>query len=487
MNNLFVVDAGADWPIDPAKGRVIPAADYLAGYCPDAGRATRVFNLCRSAAYQGPGYYVSLLAEARGHHPWPTAATIADLQSPYWLSLFARRVLPLLGQHLAAPATPDCQFEAWFGHDPGGGQNLLAGQLFALLRAPLLVAQFHREAGVWHLDSLRLPGLDELSGEQRRLAAAAAADHLCARPAGERSSRGGKLAILHDPDGIDQPSDALALGAFAAAAVDLGLQPEFITAQDRARLPGFDALFIRDTTFAHHYTYDFARSAQDDGLVVIDDPESILRCNNKVFIAELLARHCLPMPRTLLVQAGNSERIVPELGLPCILKQPDGSFSVGVSKVDSAAALPVVLGELFEKSALVIAQEWLPTEFDWRVGILDRRILFVCKYHMAPGHWQIIDHHGENGRREGVTEALAVAEAPPEVLRLGLQAANLIGDGFYGVDIKQVGQRFCIIEINDNPNVGAGQEDGVLQDALYREVMAVFRRRLDQRQAGGMS
>jgi glutathione synthase/RimK-type ligase-like ATP-grasp enzyme len=82
---------------------------------------------------------------------------------------------------------------------------------------------------------------------------------------------------------------------------------------------------------------------------------------------------------------------------------------------------------------------------------------------------------------EGRTEALSVGEAPDEVVQIAVQAANLIGDGFYGVDLKQVGSQYCVIEINDNPNVDAGNEDAVLGDALYREVMGVFRKRIDAR------
>jgi glutathione synthase/RimK-type ligase-like ATP-grasp enzyme len=171
--------------------------------------------------------------------------------------------------------------------------------------------------------------------------------------------------------------------------------------------------------------------------------------------------------------------------LPCVLKQPDSSFSVGVDKVESEDELRKTVNGLLEKSELIVAQEWLPTEFDWRVGILDRRVIFVCKYYMAHGHWQIIDHNGMYGRSEGRTEALAVGEAPQEVVRIALEAANLIGDGFYGVDIKQTSTRCCVIEINDNPNVDAGNEDAVLKDALYREVMAVFRRRLKGGSPGG--
>lgn len=72
---------------------------------------------------------------------------------------------------------------------------------------------------------------------------------------------------------------------------------------------------------------------------MIDDPESILRCNNKVLLRELLARHRIPLPRTLLVHRDNVDRIVPSLGLPCILKQPDSAFSLGVAKIGSEQEL----------------------------------------------------------------------------------------------------------------------------------------------------
>jgi glutathione synthase/RimK-type ligase-like ATP-grasp enzyme len=73
------------------------------------------------------------------------------------------------------------------------------------------------------------------------------------------------------------------------------------------------------------------------------------------------------------------------------------------------------------------------------------------------------------------------------VVEIALQAANLIGDGFYGVDLKQSGSQYYVIEINDNPNVDAGNEDAVLGDALYREVMGVFRKRIEALKGGAAS
>ena len=62
-----------------------------------------------------------------------------------------------------------------------------------------------------------------------------------------------------------------------------------------------------------------------------------------------------------------------------------------------------------------------------------------------------------------------------------VRAANLIGQGLYGVDLKEVDGRCYLVEVNDNPNVDAGNEDQVLGPALYREVMGVFARRIAER------
>jgi hypothetical protein len=41
--------------------------------------------------------------------------------------------------------------------------------------------------------------------------------------------------------------------------------------------------------------------------------------------------------------------------------------------------------------------------------------------------------------------------------------------------------RCYVMEVNDNPNIDAGNEDGLLKEALYREVLGVFLRRIRER------
>ena len=267
----------------------------------------------------------------------------------------------------------------------------------------------------------------------------------------------------------------------------MGLGTELITRDDSNRLSEFDALFIRETTSVDHHTYRIARKALAEGLVVIDDPESILRCSNKVYLAELMTRFRVPAPKTLIVHSKNIDQVLKEFSLPVVLKQPDSAFSQGVVLARDQDRLQKEIKRLLVKSELVIAQEYVPSTFDWRIGILDRRPLFACKYHMAAKHWQILRKDGAGREVYGKVETLPVTKAPKTVVRMALKAANLIGDGLYGVDLKQIGKKVYVIEVNDNPNIDAGYEDEVLQDELYLRVVEVFLKRIERRKTGSLN
>ena len=196
-----------------------------------------------------------------------------------------------------------------------------------------------------------------------------------------------------------------------------------------------------------------------------------------------MERHELPTPRTLVLHEDNVDEVIDKLGFPLVLKKPDSAFSQGVIKIKSEEELRQRLPEFFDDSELLVAQEFLPTDFDWRIGILDRRPLFACKYFMAPGHWQIIQQDKQGNGRYGKYETLPVELAPRKAVSVALKAANLIGDGLYGVDVKQSGGNFYVIEVNDNPNIEQGVEDSILRDELYHRIMSVFLARLERRRA----
>jgi glutathione synthase/RimK-type ligase-like ATP-grasp enzyme len=486
LETLIVVDDPAGWPLGALGAELVAARDYLTEARYQNRRRVKIFNLCRSYRYQSLGYYVSLLAEARGHRPLPSVTAIQDIKLVSMIRIAGNELDELIQRSLRPLRSGEFVLSIYFGHNLAKRYDRLGQQLFRLFQAPFLRAFFAYSARQerWQLQNVEPLAASEIPEDHRDFAVAMTRLHFqesYPRPV-RRSRARFDLAILVNPAEAEPPSDPLALRHFLRAARQVGFSPELIDRDDFGRLAEFDALFIRETTNVNHHTYRFARRAAAEGLAVIDAPEAILKCTNKVFLAELLQRHRIAIPATLIVQRPKPEAILASLGLPCILKKPDGSFSQGVVRVDEPAGLRSQLARLLAHSDLVIAQQYLPTPFDWRIGIFDRQPLYACRYHMADNHWQIL-RHDDAGRLldAGQCDTLPVEEVPPAVVATALKAANLIGDGLFGVDLKQVGQQVYVIEVNDNPSIDAGIEDAVLQDELYLRIMQGLMRRVELR------
>ena len=486
MTTLVVASSPTDWPFEIANVQVIDARSYLTLPEYSEMRGAKVINLCRSYRYQSTGYYVSLLAEARGHKPLPSIATLQDLKTQAIVRMASEELEELIEKSLAPIKSNTFTLSIYFGRNMAKRYERLCLHLFNQFQSPLLRVAFVRDKKQgWQLRRVVTISANDVPDAHSAFVIDVATKHFAGRGTSVKRKTQPRfdLAILYNPDDPEPPSDETALRKFVKAAESMGMGTEMITRDDYGRIAEFDALFIRDTTAVNHYTYRFSRRAASEGQVVIDDPQSIVRCTNKVYLAELLSRHSVPTPRTIVVHADNAATISAELGFPCVLKKPDSSFSLGVVKVDNEEELATQLRDFFTKSDLVVAQEFVPTTFDWRIGILDMQPLYASKYFMAKGHWQIIQRDGPGQRRYGRAETVPVELAPHRAVKAALKAANLIGDGLYGVDVKQSNGHFHVIEVNDNPNINYGYEDKVLKDELYRRIMNVFLQRVEHRKS----
>jgi glutathione synthase/RimK-type ligase-like ATP-grasp enzyme len=184
-------------------------------------------------------------------------------------------------------------------------------------------------------------------------------------------------------------------------------------------------------------------------------------------------------PTVILPEGGDLTKAADELGFPLVVKIPDGSFSRGVHKINTVPEFQRIAEELFEDTDLILAQKFLPTDFDWRVGVLAGEPLFICQYRMARGHWQTVKH-GPNGAREGGFRAFGLDQAPSEIVDLAVRAAKPIGEGFYGVDLKQTANGIVVMEVNDNPNLEHGIEDTVGKDEIWMRLLRWFIERFEQ-------
>ena len=460
MNSVFILlNSLNDWKPYCETDSLMTVTDYLEHRY---GERTPklVINLSDEYGYNSEGYYCSLLAQARGHRVLPGVETLNKLESGAGIRM-NRNLQQLCQQWIERNRITDetWQLNIYFGTCREKGLEKIARFIFDHYPCPILRVTMNNHARN-QIESVQALSLRQLS-ESGQDDFANALDRFNKKV--WRSPRSAKparynLAILYDPDEKFPPSDKDALNKFLEVARKMNIHAELITEEEATRLMEFDALFIRATTALNHYTFRLAQRAAMNDIAVIDDPESIIRCTNKVYLCELFEKARIPAPASQLLFRSNEYsfgEISERLGAPFILKIPDGSFSVGMHKVASDEELRAALDEMFRHSSVLLAQEFIPTEFDWRIGLLDGEPLFACKYYMAKGHWQIYNHaHDDTGRNLcGAWETVPIYKAPQKVLDTAVKAAALIGKGLYGVDLKLINGRAVVIEINDNPSI----------------------------------
>lgn len=479
FKTLIVVDDNSRYA--QLNAAFITFEQYLSDYPKLDEPKTRIINLCNTQQYLSKGYYCSLLAEARKHVALPSVKTINRLRDEKDNQAFS--LIPYLPKDIAISDTPQTVF-AFFGKCQDALFNTLCQQAFKHFSAPILGITFFKTDHKIHL-KVTQEAFIELSPEDQ----IQALEHVerftqtvWRTYHGKKQNRW-DLAILVNPLEENPPSDSGAIKRFIKAAAKHGINAQTVTAEQLDNINRYDALFIRETTAIDHHTYRLACHAEKEGLVVLDDSVSILRCCNKVFLHDAFSYQKVPSLKTEIISDNSDETLLlleSKFDYPIILKMPEGSFSRGVFKVKNQQELKQKLAQLLVDSALVLAQEYLYTDYDWRIGILGGRALYASRYLMARNHWQIYNH-GSKRFSAGGFETLPTFEVPKVVLDAALKAAKTIGNSLYGVDVKQVDDKAYVLEVNDNPNIDHKIEDAYLGDELYMQIMAEFQRRLEAR------
>lgn len=450
------------------------------------GNAIRIINLCPADEYLASGYYVSLIGEARGNK---TLASINALSGLVSRKLYTEhleelnRLLPtadIIETHIGDKSIRKMSLEFYFGQTSCEWARRLSKRCYSLFTCPILEVQIIYKQSRWQVDylwPLSILSVEEKDRPRFIESMQLAITSRLPNPSVSKSSPF-ELSILVDKDEVFPPSNPRALALFVKAAAAENLHASFITKDDFSRLSNFDALFIRTTTQIDHYTYRFALAAQRLGMPVIDDPQSILRCSNKVFLTEALTRASIDTPQSWLVTRSNLSEIAGQLAYPIVLKIPDGSFSRGMHKVENKDSFIVHSNEMLTQSFVILAQEFLPTDYDWRIGVLNGTPIYACQYFMSRDHWQIYHHKANNKFDSGGFTCVELTDVPEAILQTAVRASLVIGHGLYGVDLKMIGDRAVVIEVNDNPSIDYGIEDKLKGGVIYGDIMSLFKERI---------
>ena len=272
-----------------------------------------------------------------------------------------------------------------------------------------------------------------------------------------------QLGIFVDRKTLSNSEQLNALIRCRDVAEGMGHDVDFIFPVDINKIPKMDALFIRARTDPLNVTYVAARMAGFHGIPVLDDPRSIQICSDKVNMYSHLIKKNISMPKTVFLSKNNLTirqvtHLFDELGSPLIVKEPSTSFSLRVEKVNDTAGFFRVARRFIKLSDWIVVQQYIESRYDWRVGVLDGKLLYVCKYTIPTDTFKI--QASVNGHLVycGV-ESISQDKVPPHVISLGIDAANAIGRGLYGVDIKNNNGDAYVIEVNDNPSIESGEDD----------------------------
>lgn len=484
LTHLIIVDSGAKLLTSEESRYIVRAQDYIANQLPPeiAHKSNlRVINLCSDYSYLNMGYYCSLLADARGHRCIPGTSDIVHTNWKRIHKYSLPELEAVLNSHTENAELPGEAY-FFFGRTENEELQHFGSKLFDVFRLPMMKVAFVRKDHKWRIKEVEALTLSDLGDKAQFF------NECLSKYTGSYWNTKKKLqdkywlAILHNPDEPMAPSNAKALKKFIQIGKKKRFFVELITKNNLESLLEYDALFIRETTNVNHHTYRFAQKAESEGIPCIDDTMSILRCCNKVYLHELLKSKKINTPRTYFINRRQKELFMPDPSeYPLVIKVPDGSFSLGVFKVYNAEEYSQKVQELFKKSELLLVQEFLPSSFDWRIVLLGGTPLFACKYYMAKKHWQIYNHSSKNkSNQTGLAESIPLEKTPKRVLQTAIRSAGLIGEGLYGVDIKEIDGVPYVIEINDNPSIDAGVEDQILGDKLYEAILDHFQYLIDK-------
>ncbi|MEM2368048.1 MAG: hypothetical protein QXQ50_07450, partial [Candidatus Bathyarchaeia archaeon] len=242
-----------------------------------------------------------------------------------------------------------------------------------------------------------------------------------------------RIACFVEKYNFTYSDEAEALQTFKQTAEQMGHSFNFLFRSGLSEIPKYDAVFIRATTDPLYTAYVVSKTAWELGLKVVDDPISIRICANKIHQYRLFEKYNVPRIPTLFLNKDEFhhrqiEEIFELFGKPVVIKAPYTSFSKYVEKVSCETSFREVAKRFFRRSDYIVVQKFMPSRFDWRVGVLNGEVLYVCKYMMPKGKWK----HGVKRRGKpsfiwGRTVTLKRDNAPQKLKEIALKTCSVIG------------------------------------------------------------
>lgn len=199
---------------------------------------------------------------------------------------------------------------------------------------------------------------------------------------------------------------------------------------------------------SHREAVGVARRLEHLGVATLNSASAIEVCNDKGLQALLFARHGIAHPASRhAFSYGQVREAATELGWPAVLKPVGGSWGRGVTKLVNNECVDAWVGgresaDAGGKLFPVLVQEYVDKPgHDLRVLVVGSAP--VVAFRRTSTNWRTNTHLGAEVER---------VEISPEIDKLCGQVVDVIGDGFYGIDLvedRTTGE-LKVLEVNAN-------------------------------------
>ncbi len=190
------------------------------------------------------------------------------------------------------------------------------------------------------------------------------------------------------------------------------------------------------------------RQFQAAGIPVLNHSNGIAASRDKLRSLQRFASSELPIPRTAYARgASDLHHCIKNVGgPPVVLKLLQGTQGVGVMRCDTVASAESVIDVLARLHQPIIVQEYISEAngSDIRAIVVGGRVVATMR---RTGRG---DDFRSNIHRGGVGEAVSLE---PDVERICVQACEVLGLRFAGVDLIESDDGPLLMEVNSSPGL----------------------------------
>jgi RimK family alpha-L-glutamate ligase len=189
------------------------------------------------------------------------------------------------------------------------------------------------------------------------------------------------------------------------------------------------------------------RHFEQAGVPCVNGDTAIETVKDKLRTSQILSRHGIPIPNTMMVRFPIDETLVKEnIGFPCVVKVVTGSYGEGVYLCERSRdfkKLMEFIKNLGNKKTLIV-QEYLGERVgeDLRVLVIGGKVIGAMKRTAPEGDFRANITNGGTGSNFEVTE---------EIDFLARETAKALNLDIAGIDLLFDTRGFRVCEANSNP------------------------------------